>query len=169
MSICKAFFSILILLFILLASIRNAVWMDDISIWHDAAKKSPDKPRPHNNLGGYYLFRNDIENAVKEFKEAIRLKPASVEALSNLGFAYYDMGLLKDALALQEQALGIDPNFRNAHYGYAVIMEKMGDYRRAKQAWEMVMRLSKNDDKWAKKAKEHIENITQKSKVKSQN
>lgn len=148
---------------------RNAVWKDETFLWLDAAQKSQNKARVHNNLGGYYLSENNLKNAVIEFKTAIKLKPDFIEAVSNLGFAYYDMGFINEALVLQGQALMINPNFRNAHYGYALIMEKLGMYNRAKGSWEMVIRLSNHEDKWLESAKKHIKALDEKLKIENEN
>lgn len=155
-----------IILLAILTFIRNIAWKDETMLWFDAAQKSKNKPRPHNNLGGYYLFEKKLEIAFVEFKTAIKLKPDFVEAISNLGFVYYDMGMFNEALNLQENALKLNPNFRNAHYGYALIMEKFGQYDKADRSWGMVIKLSKYDDKWSKKARERIDMI---NNVKFQN
>lgn len=44
-----------------------------ISIWEDAARKSPLKPRPHMNLGAAYLDARRLDEAITEFHNAIRL------------------------------------------------------------------------------------------------
>ncbi|MBI5894449.1 MAG: tetratricopeptide repeat protein [Deltaproteobacteria bacterium] len=163
MRLQKTFFPFFIIPFIILLIIltasRNLAWKNEISLWLDIAKKSQNKPRPHNNLGAYYMAEKDLENAFMEFKKAVELKPDFTEAISNLGFVYYDMGMFEEASALQEQALRLNPNFRNAHYGYALIMERFGQYDKAGRSWEMVIKLSVYEDKWKIKAREHVKEI----------
>ena len=45
----------LIGLLTLVSSARNAIWQNDIHIWEDAVKKSPNRAGVHYNLGNAYL------------------------------------------------------------------------------------------------------------------
>ena len=45
----------LIGLLTIVSSARNAVWQDDIHLWEDAVKKSPNRAGVHYNLGNVYL------------------------------------------------------------------------------------------------------------------
>jgi len=48
-----------------------------------------------------------FENAVAAFRGALRLKPDFIEALNNLGHAFFDMGALDAAITTFNQALNI--------------------------------------------------------------
>lgn len=37
---------------------RNTVWHDEITLWEDVVKKSPNKARGYNNLGNLYMDKN---------------------------------------------------------------------------------------------------------------
>lgn len=67
---------------------RNNVWQSWISIWSDAVSKSPNKPRPHNVLGIGYFYELRLDEAMREYREAARLKPDYVEAYYNMGLIY---------------------------------------------------------------------------------
>jgi len=45
----------LIGLLTLVSSERNAVWQNDIRLWEDAVKNSPNRAGVHYNLGNVYL------------------------------------------------------------------------------------------------------------------
>ena len=67
---------------------RNLLYRDEISLWSDTVRKSPDKARPHNNLGHAYAMQGDWDHAMEEFRNAARLDPDYALARKNLRDAY---------------------------------------------------------------------------------
>lgn len=67
---------------------RNALYRDPVLLWSDTVEKSPQKARPHNNLGHAYLLRDDWERAIEEFRIAVQLDPDYALAKRNLRDAY---------------------------------------------------------------------------------
>jgi tetratricopeptide (TPR) repeat protein len=67
---------------------RNALYRDPVLLWSDTVEKSPQKARPHNNLGHAYLLRDDWERAIEEFRIAVQLDPDYALARKNLRDAY---------------------------------------------------------------------------------
>jgi Flp pilus assembly protein TadD len=57
-------------------------------LWSDAVLKSPNKARPHNNLGYAYALHGDWDRAIEEFRTAARLDPDYILAQQNLRDAY---------------------------------------------------------------------------------
>lgn len=71
---------------------RNKDWHDDLSIWSDNVRKSPDIPNPHEGLGMAYMMRGELEQAEAELKAAKGLDPLSSSAGLGLGILYYKKG-----------------------------------------------------------------------------
>jgi tetratricopeptide (TPR) repeat protein len=67
---------------------RNQLYQDRLLLWSDAVRKSPNKARPHNNLGYAYALRDDWDRAIDEFRAAARLDPDFIIAQQNLRDAY---------------------------------------------------------------------------------
>jgi len=67
---------------------RNLLYQDRLLLWSDAVLKSPDKARPHNNLGYAYALHGDWDRAIEEFRTAARLDPDFILAQQNLRDAY---------------------------------------------------------------------------------
>jgi len=63
---------------------RTAVYEDEIRLWEDTARKSPDKARAYNNLGYAYALAGRGEEAEAAFTYALALDPAHVKAAVNL-------------------------------------------------------------------------------------
>jgi tetratricopeptide (TPR) repeat protein len=73
-----------------------------------------------------------LEQAAEAFRASVKVNPASAAALSNLGYALYDLHKNDEALTYQLRAVEVDPGFANAHYGLGLIYMKRGDRERAR-------------------------------------
>jgi len=94
---------------------RASVWREPLSLWMDAAKKSPNKARPHNNLGNAYSRQGRLDEAISEHKEAITIDPNFTDAYNNLGVVYAKKERLDEAITEYKKALAIYPNHVRAH------------------------------------------------------
>ncbi|KAF0146401.1 MAG: hypothetical protein FD156_69 [Nitrospirae bacterium] len=88
---------------------RNRVWETKLSLWEDAAKKSPMKSRVHNNLGNCYMLQSKHFRAIEEYKKAIALNKNNIEAYYNLAINLDNVGLLKQAVEYYEIFYNIAP------------------------------------------------------------
>jgi tetratricopeptide (TPR) repeat protein len=79
---------IIVLVFCLFTYQRNMLYRDQLSLWSDTVAKSPQKARPHNNLGHVYALRGDWDRAIEEFRTAAQLDPDYTLAKKNLRDAY---------------------------------------------------------------------------------
>jgi len=84
---------------------RNLIWRDEFRLWSDVVGKSPDKARPHNNLGLAHLRNKAHGQAIRQFLKALDLKPTFVEAHYNLGIAYQGIGLYNRAVLAYQKVL----------------------------------------------------------------
>lgn len=67
---------------------RNRLYHDQVSLWSDTVRLSPNKARPHNNLGHAYALQGNWDQAIDEFRIAAKLDPDYVLAQKNLRNAY---------------------------------------------------------------------------------
>jgi len=123
----KIVIGVLIAIIILLTGVayaRNTVWQNEITLWEDVVKKSPEKARGYNNLGywGYYKH-GFISEAIETYKIALKISPDLVTAHINLGLAYYKKGQVDNAIASYRKALNLSPDdasvFNNLGLAYA--------------------------------------------------
>ncbi len=71
----------------------------------------------HHILGSAYGYRGRYEEAVTQFKEAIRLKPDYAEPHSALGVVYGALGRGEEARAECGEAVRLKPDYAEAHWG----------------------------------------------------
>ena len=68
-------------------------------------------PNTHNNLGNALAACGRSDEAIQEFQEAVRLKPASPAVLCNLAVVLAAKNRFADAGLYYRRALEIDPKF----------------------------------------------------------
>ncbi len=90
--------ALIVVLLAVAAFRRNFVWDTKLSLWSDAAEKSPRKSRPHNNLGNCNMLLARPFEAIEEYKIAITLDPKNIEAYYNLGLNFENVGILNQAV-----------------------------------------------------------------------
>lgn len=64
----------------------------------------------YNGLGYVYFAQEQYDLAIRQYKEAIKLKPDYLSALNNLGHAYEKKKLPAQALEMYEETLKFSPN-----------------------------------------------------------
>jgi protein O-mannosyl-transferase len=136
----------IILLFSLLTYQRNTVWADTVTLWADAAAKSPNKPRPHVNLGRAYRKKGAYDKAMISYLNAFGLermnKVAKAQTYVNMGALYGDMGEYDKEIFFSLQAIELDPKNAQAHsnlgYAYALIQ----DYAKAIEYGEKAVKIA---------------------------
>jgi tetratricopeptide (TPR) repeat protein len=80
--------ALLVLALCLFTFQRNSLYYDQVSLWAETVRLSPNKARPHNNLGYAYALQDKWEQAIDEFRLAARLDPDYALAQTNLRNAY---------------------------------------------------------------------------------
>jgi tetratricopeptide (TPR) repeat protein len=94
---------------------RNPIWKDDLTLWSDTVRKSPDSHEAHINLGLAYDGQGRVDEAIEEFRFALRLNPGNEIAHYNLGNAYHNLGLIDEAIGEFKEAIRLKHYFVNAH------------------------------------------------------
>ena len=88
------------------------------------------------------------EDGLKEFREALRHRPALGELLVEdcLGRAYLELARWDEAIAEFERILKLNPRYPLAHYHLARAQEGKGERDRARNAYEEFLRVWKDAD-----------------------
>jgi len=67
---------------------RNALYVDPVALWSDAVRKAPEKARPHANLGWSLYVAGQTDEAIAEYRIALRLDPGDGLTRENLARAW---------------------------------------------------------------------------------
>jgi tetratricopeptide (TPR) repeat protein len=115
--------------------------------WFQAAVAAhPGSAAPHNNLGLALWNKGELDAAVVELREAVRLGPNLTRAHSNLGLALRDKGELDAAVAELRVAVRLDPESVLAHNNLGLVLADRGETDAALAEYRMAIRL---DPKYA--------------------
>jgi tetratricopeptide (TPR) repeat protein len=114
--IAVGFLCIVVVIFSAWTYERNSMWKDNVTIWKDCVDKSPQRARPHYNLGVALEHLGRHDEAANHFSKAVRLKPAYTQAHFNLGVVFKLQGKREKAIAHLLEAVRIRPDFTEAHY-----------------------------------------------------
>src|SRR5690349_19263668 len=79
------------------------------------ALKDEDLAVAHRRRGAWYARRDMLDRAMADFESAVRLAPASADALIDRGSVHRRRGNLDQALADVARALELDPKHANAY------------------------------------------------------
>ena len=117
---------------------RNKVWKDDFTLWSDVIKKSPDKARPHNNLGNALYSQGKYNQAIEEYKKSLEINPYYTVAYNNLGNALIFQEKVDEGIAAYHKALEINSydsdvlaNLGRALYSQGKIDDAIAVYKKA--------------------------------------
>jgi tetratricopeptide (TPR) repeat protein len=141
-----AIFVTVIIMFSVLTYSRNNIWSSEIALWQDNVEKSPQKDRPHNNLGLALNDRGRSEEAIEHYLQALRINPESAEVHNNLGLALNDQGRTKEAIAHYLQALRINPESAEVHNNLGIVLYKQGRSEEAIEHYLQALRIKPDYD-----------------------
>jgi tetratricopeptide (TPR) repeat protein len=105
---------------------RNRVWQSELSLWADAASKSPHKARPLNNVGCVLFARGDARGALSWYERALAADPGYLKAWFNAGEALQALGDCTDAVTAYERFLVVRPEYPDTYLNLATCYERLG-------------------------------------------
>ena len=107
-------------------------------------QSAQDRAIAYNHRGSIHQASGDIDSAISDFTEAIKLNPKFVEAYINRGTAWDDKGDLDQAIADFTTALKLDPKQAPAHYLRGDALLRNGELDRAIDDFTEAIRLDRN-------------------------
>lgn len=120
-----------------------------------------------NLLGIYYLAEKRFDDAIGQFETGLRINPAGIEALTNLGTAYLEKAKSTDenkTVNLQKsldefnKALESDDRHIEALFNKALVFQEMKQREKAVETWKLYLEKDK-DSGWANDARQNLKNL----------
>jgi Flp pilus assembly protein TadD len=124
---------------------RNADFASEEVLWRDTAKRNPGSARAHSNLGVIALEAGRPEEAIAEYKVALRIAPDFSEARSNLGVALFQIGRAEEAVVQLTEAQRGSPTAFKTNYNLATALTQLGRLAEAVPLYEAALRVRPND------------------------
>jgi TolA-binding protein len=110
--------------------------------------ESEEKPATDNTdanglflSGREFLAQHKDREAIKAFKESIKLNPDDAETQYGLGFANLRMGRNRDAADAFKKAVVLQPRMAKAHYGLGLAYQELGMEKQLIEEYRVLERL----------------------------
>lgn len=128
-------------------------WKNDIELWGHAVQVTPADYFLRSNLGMALVAGRDLEAALDQYGEAMRLKPdysygkwklsdAYAETHNTFGVSLFNKGLWREAMAHYEEALRIKPGMAEAHGNLGTIFAIQGKTAEAVTEFEKALKIN---------------------------
>lgn len=117
---------------------QTAYWRDNETLWTHTLVCTGDNYAARYNLGNALLREGRTQEAIAEFREALRIHPTYEDAHNDLGSALLREGRTQEAISEFREALEIDPAYEDAHNNLGLVLfdegrpqEAIAEYRDA--------------------------------------
>jgi tetratricopeptide (TPR) repeat protein len=121
-------------------------WKNSITIFKHTIKvtdkKYPNLAIVHNNLGIALFAEQKNEEAISNFRIAIKLLPNEMKAHYNLGIALVTESKIEEAISHYKMAIKLKPYFTDAHYNLGIILLQKGEVKESVHHFRETLRLS---------------------------
>ena len=118
---------------------RNRVWEDNVTLWTDVVQKSPNKARPHFNLGVALSEQNNDAEAIPHYQRTLEINPGMAHPHINLGRILEKQNRIEEAAAHYLTALQNEPDLPEAHSNMGAILMKQGRTEEAIQFYQKAL------------------------------
>lgn len=117
--------------------------------------------RASQYLATYYLvIEHNLDQASQYYHQALARDSANAKILNDLGSLAWHEQNLSLALDNFQRALAIEPDFYEARYNLALVLEQLGHFQKARVAWQNYLLLDHDSD-WARIAQDHLNRLKQ--------
>jgi tetratricopeptide (TPR) repeat protein len=114
-----------------------------IQALEDAAGQNPQDPQAPLRLANLFYDQQRFQEASEWYEKALKLDPRNVDARTDLGTAYFNLGRPRDALREYRQSLEIQPDHQPTLYNMIIVnLEGIHDLAAARSAWQRLDRLN---------------------------
>ncbi|MGO8927791.1 MAG: tetratricopeptide repeat protein [Limisphaerales bacterium] len=130
-----------IVLCLLLTPRQLGHWKNSETLFEHALEVTENNHIAHDSLGSALLKKGQIDEAIWEFQEAIRLKPDFVLPYNHLGMALDKKGQIDEAIRELQEAIRLKPDYDVAHNNLGSALAEKGQIDGAIREFQEAIRL----------------------------
>ena len=116
-------------------------WNNSVTLFSHAIGVTQNNYIAHNNLGVACDGLGRCQDAVENYKQAVKINPEYAEAHYNLGIAYGKLGRRQDEVESYKQAIKIRPDYAKVYVNLGVAYEALGRYQDAVETYKQIIRI----------------------------
>jgi len=117
------------------------LYADSTTLWQDTLAKNPACWLANNNLGTILANQGQIDDAIGQYQQALRLEPGDACVHNNLGIALDKKGQTDGAIREYQEAVRLKPDYAEARYNLGVALDKQGQTDGAIRQYQEAVRL----------------------------
>lgn len=106
---------------------------------------NPHDAQAHYNRGLTYAKRGENLEAIRAFRQAIKIDPNYTDAHYSLGLTYGHLGSYDEEIDAYIRTISIEPNYSLAHYNLGVVYMELGRFQEAAEAFIQAIRIEPNN------------------------
>jgi len=107
----------------------------------DLIKDYPNEPVLFNIRGACYAELGQLDIAVKNYKEAILIKPDYAKAHFNLAGSLHDLGKLETTVQSYQKTIEIEPNYAEAHNNLGNVFQELEQADASVQSYKRALEI----------------------------
>ena len=115
-------------------------WRDTEAIFSHVLDLYPYSYVAHNNIGGVYRRRNELDRAIEEYQAALMVREHP-RSRSNLAATYRQKGQIDRAIAEYRKTMELDPDHPDSYFGLGVVYAQLGQLDIALESYRKSLEL----------------------------
>ncbi|HQL78767.1 MAG TPA: tetratricopeptide repeat protein [Verrucomicrobiota bacterium] len=116
-------------------------WQDSETLFRQVVAATRDNYVAHKALGDALGEKGQMDEAIRQYQQALRLRPDDPGVLNNLGLVLFKQGQPDEAIRQYEQSLRLQPDNAHAHNNLGVVLASQGQTNEARRRFEQAVRL----------------------------
>ena len=116
----------LLTVLIVTSGLQTRYWKNSIILFEHATDVTDNNHVMHNNLGFSLTARGRSDDAIKHYKEALRMNPDFELANVNLGIALLSQGKLDQSIDYYQNVLREKPGYAGVHHNLGIVLLRKG-------------------------------------------
>jgi len=106
-------------------------WKDNITLYEHTLAVTEENFVILYNYGDALSKKSRLDEAIVQFRKALRISPNEPDVYNNIGAALKEMGNIKEAIENWRKALALDPRHQKAHINMGLAMSELRSYEQA--------------------------------------
>jgi len=120
-------------------------YKDSFTLWTRTLQVTTDNWNAHDNLGMVLAGAGRLEEAIREFRVGLKIKPDDAAAHANLGTALGNAGKTQEAISEFSVSLRLNPNDARVRQNMAVALDIVGNPKDAIHELDEALRIDPDD------------------------